>query len=231
VTLDFAEVGAAEAETITLVKTNYQKQMKKRGMFPYPALPFDLYGLSFLTALRLLSERAGPTASKPVAKVAAYGMCWAALAFREAYSENGDHERILSWDAATWAKIEAQRADAAYLRAPGLTPAEIRAEAVRIMSAPDYDGFSGWRCQVAWLRERAFRQWRIANRHFERFLVWWPDGSMEFVPSLDAAFNATTSDHPRVGGAVVTLDLQAIAGQMIDRAPAPLVHVHIDNPQ
>jgi hypothetical protein len=60
----------------------------------------------------------------------------------------------------------------------------------------------------------------------QRFMVWLADGTVQFVPSLDAVFDQGTWELSMYGPAIV-LDLQALGGELGRRAEAPFVHIKV----
>jgi hypothetical protein len=219
---------AGEAETISGTPIWYQDNLRKAGHLDRPARNrhpvYDLFGIGFLQSVRMLRPVLGAGRAAQVARLAAYGIAWHVLGCREAFG--GDVDKVLCWDAATFARLESWKAATALFRAPGLSAGDALEEAERI--GPPPDGVD-WATQARWLRAAIFRD-RKCHVVPSQFVVAWGDGrTFSWEPSIDAAYKRHSSGDARYLGPVVTLDQDALAGALIDAAkgqPFATVKIH-----
>lgn len=223
VRFDFHAFRRADAVRITGATIDFQSDLVRRGRLNFNGGPprYDLFGLSFLLAANVLADRRYVGLVQNAAKLAAWAIGWQALKWVDCYA--GDHKRTLSWDAETFARIEAGEAATALLHDPSLTRAEGLAEVARL----DLPHEGNWAMQASWLRHEIFRQ-RQYTHEPQRFVCWWADDTCDWHPTLDAAFNSGPSWDARFRGAVVTLDCDALADQIISLADRPFVRVEIE---
>lgn len=61
-----------------------------------------------------------------------------------------------------------------------------------------------------------------------RYLVWAANGRAGFLGSVDAFFDRSLSDDPKVAGPVIVLDLEAAATRLLDAAGAPMLTLAVE---
>lgn len=209
VEFDFTAYTPAAAEEITGATGTYQRELRKRGVLSHRDghSRFDVFGLASLMLLRMHSERGGPGLAKGLAAFAGFGISWYALMYRDAY--RGDVDRILSWDAELFPRIEAWQAATALLRGVSdWSEAEALAEVARVSAS--LDGFSGWMLQADWLRGEIFRRRQCTKLPIPRYACWWATGTYAWQDSVDAAFDVAGASDPRLCGPVVVIDQERL---------------------
>jgi hypothetical protein len=221
--LTLTHFSPSEAETITLTPMPLQRAWRSRGYLPLHngTARFDVFALSEMLALKLLADRTGPLLARHIATVCGQGIAWRVLGGVDAYE--GDYGRVGEWDADAF--TSRQRNDRLGLellnrtRAGEALPSLSEMRAMVEAGGPAFD-----RC--GWLRDRIFRA-RGTEGMPNRFLIWFADGRYEWCDSLDTAFDNRGSWDPRFAGAVLLLDLDALAKLIVERAGRAFVCVEL----
>ena len=107
VSVTMMQFSPAEAERITLVSNELQRNWRRRGYLAEKRSTtrssWDLFSLAELMVMHLLSARVGPLLARPMATACAHGIAWHALSAAESYE--GDPHLVYSWDAEKFAAI------------------------------------------------------------------------------------------------------------------------------
>jgi hypothetical protein len=206
-----------EVEKITGLSNVMQRDWRRRGFLPSSAghARFDPFALAEVFVMKLLADRGiGPVHSKEVADWCAIGVLWHALKAVDAYE--GDHHRTFEWEPEEFRP----KPD------PSLVAAVKKMVAAAGEELPEGTDFT-WGAKADWLTRQILRQRGHGRVIPARFFIWWADGTHGWHESVDQAFSDSSSD-PRYAGAVIALDLGAIAGTMSDRAGRAFVHVEYE---
>lgn len=219
-----------EAERITGLSVAMQRDWRHRGFLPKTEghARFNVFDLASMLAMKLLSDRGvGPQASQAVAEWCAVGIVWEVLTDFEAWE--GDHAAALSWIKRPDGMPRPTREDIqSVLRAirvqndlPPMSDEEVNDLVPPLNIRPDE-----WSQleQCEWLTKNLYRQ-RGLKFTVAPYFIWWADNSHIFHVSLDRAFQDFTIADAQVSGAVVVLDLAALASGVMERSGRPLVHV------
>ena len=179
----WATFTAGEAEKITGLSPDTQRDWRRRGFLDAPEKGWSRYELRDLAELLVMSalqERGiGPSISKNIAGVVALRLSFFVVSWVEAIDDrtNGEMEKIIQ-----------QR-----------------------------------RKLVGETRGHFFITPSTEPR---RFVIFWANGTTEFVEDIGKAFSELSSD-PRYHGAILVLDLEALATLLIERAGRPFVSVEL----
>jgi hypothetical protein len=204
----------AEAEKITTLNTVMQRDWRRRGFIPSAVghARFDAFSLAQMWVMKLLSDRGvGPQLSKEVAGWCALGILFHALKDCEAYE--GDHKRTFEW------LPEDQRP-----RPDDAVAADLKrmCDEAGVPLPESVD--TTWGIKSEWLRQRILQLGGARRVIPAPFFIWWADGSHVFHNRLDEAF-ANSSRDEACSGAVIVMDLDALAMRLLDRAGRALVHI------
>jgi hypothetical protein len=229
VVLTMTHFSPAEAEKITVTPQHLQRMWRSRGYLPSHdgTARFDLFSLCEMLSLKLLADRTGPLLARHIATVCGHAIAWRVLSWVDAYE--GETDRVGEWDPEPFARgkrIQQRNRELLAQMQPGggglATAAALLAEGRAIIDQEGGPGFD----QLGWLRDTVIRQ-RGIEVCKQRFLLWFADGKYELTDSLDASFNDRGSGDPRFAGAVLTLDLGALASVIIERSGRAFVCVEI----
>lgn len=208
-----------EAEAITGVSTTLQRDWRRREFLPKGDghARFDVFALAEMLTLKLLADRGiGPQLAKDVSDWCAIGMAWEALRSKDAYE--GDHERTYDWQPEEFRPKRELAPDA--LAAMEKAAAEVAGHPV------DLSFFDpGWGEKALWLRKQVLRLRGHGRVIPAPVFIWWADGSHTWRETVQAAFGDLLFNDPRAAGAIIVLDLSALAETLRARAGRPFVHV------
>lgn len=211
-TINMTQFTPADAERIAGVGVALQRDWRRRGLLHKQDghARFDLFDLATLTVMKLLSDRGiGPSETADVAYWAASGIAADILRDYDAYE--GDHDRTCEARGLPPRQLKPLPDNLAdMLKAAGVDPDDL----------PKHPGFDG-----DWLMSQTFNYAGRPHVIPAKILVWFANGEHTFHNSFDAIrSNSITSDE-RFAGAVVILDLEAIATRIHSLAARAFVHV------
>ncbi len=213
----------AEAERITGVPTVQQRDWRRRGFLPSNAghARFDAFNLAELLTLKRMAERdIGLQAVSKIAPWVTRSIVWHALGAVDAYE--GDYARIYEWQPNVYARLQENiAAGKAAVAAFSAVPSGDNLHKIMEMRAPN------WSTQADWLRDKLWSDRGYPRLIPTQYFIWWATGEEHFDCSLDRAFGALSATDPKVQGAVLVLDHQALGDLLLDRAGRALVHVEI----
>lgn len=218
----------AQAEKITGMAVDQQRNLRRHGYLPQSSghSRYDGFALARMDAIQSLAARGiGPSlTAKPengfdIATLCATGILWSLLGWSDAYE--GDHLTFVQ-DGPPPVSFSPEEkrmvVDAAIAR--GMS----EEEANHLIS----EGTRDWASRSDTLRRQVMTLMPIRRLIPARYFIWWADGSHSWEVDLDEAFSGSHHD-PRVQGAAVVIDQDAIASRLLSRAGSAFAHVEERN--
>lgn len=214
--ITLAQFTPAEAERITGVNTALQRDWRRRDIMPSSDghARFDVFQLASMAVLKTLADRGiGPSLAKEEADWCAASVVWGAMASSETW--DGEPLKALTWQSA-------------FANPPPVDPTLVELIGLANANGGDFEVptvGSHWGRQSEYLRRRLFGHVGRPQIVPAPLFIWWADGTHMFHQSYDKARSDMFSTDPRVAGAVITIDLEALGATLSERAGRPLVHV------
>lgn len=207
-----------EAERITSVDRNTQRDWRRRGLFPNfkGHARFNPFQLAQIWIMRMLSERGVPLKeAQEVAHWCAVGVIHAALQWIDAYE--GDHLRTYEWqpdvlDCLTRADSDQEREQAN----ESLVKARI--------DPPD----PNWGHKARWLSRQILARAAATRVVPARFFIWWANDTHTWHHSVDAAYSEGLSSDSKFAGPSLILDQDALASTFLDLVETTLVRIEFE---
>ena len=219
--ITLAQFTPAEAERITGVNTTLQRDWRRREFLPVNDghARFDAFQLARMLTLKVLADRGiGPSLATEEADWCAASIVWAATDSREVW--DGEPEKALTWHEQFRTPPPVDPKLIEFLREANENGADV----------PIPEVGSHWGDQRDYLRRRLWRHVSRPNVVPCPLFIWWADGSHTFHVSFDQARGGLFSTDPKVDGAVIILDMDALGAALAARANRPLVHIEFVPP-
>lgn len=214
----------AQAEKSTGMAVDQQRNLRRHGYLPQSSghSRYDGLALARMAAIQALANRGiGPSLTAKsengfdIATLCATGILWSLLGWSDAYE--GDHLTFVQ-DGPPPVSFSPEEArvvvDAAIAR--GIS----EEEAHRLVA----EGARDWASRSDTLKRQVMAKMQLRRVIPARYFIWWADGSHTWEVSLEDAFSGHHHD-PRVQGAVVIIDQEAVAAGLLARAGTAFAHI------
>ncbi|MXP28106.1 MerR family transcriptional regulator [Porphyrobacter algicida] len=217
--LTLTQFTPAEAERITGATTVTQRDWRRRGILTKRGeghARYDLFDLSEMMALKLLSERGiSLDDAATVADWCAMGIGYRALLWVNAYE--GDHLRTNEARGLPEQILELGEQEVALLRKA--------ANEARVQLPEGLESRARWGDKGSWLAQQVYREKFKTGVVPGELFIWWANGDHLFHDSFDQARGDMTTDDERLAGPALLLDLQSLASALLTKSGRALVHV------
>ncbi|UVI39339.1 helix-turn-helix domain-containing protein [Qipengyuania spongiae] len=217
--LTLTQFTPAEAENVTGVSTQTQRDWRRRGILAKRDeghARYDLFDLAEMMAIKLLSDRGVPLIeAADVADWCGMGIGYRALEWHNAYE--GDHDRTNEARGLPNKLIEQNAAMFETIReAAGIAEVDL---------PENFEKQYRWSDKGEWLAGQVYRERFKTGVIPGQLFIWWADGQHTFHQSFDAARDDMSSGDPRLAGPALVLDLHSLASTLLTKTGRALVHV------
>lgn len=214
----------AQAEKITGISVDQQRNLRRHGYLAqsHGHARFDGFGLARLAAIKGLSDRGiGPSLTAKadegldIATLCATGILWALLDWIDAYE--GDHKTF----AVSWPRSQPLSEDDLKLM---IEAAKHRGYSEDVIREMFEESARDWAERSEWLKKQVIQKMGAHRVIPARYFIWWADGTHTWDDGLEEAFSGPSHD-PRYQGAVIIMDQDALASNLLSRAGTAFAHI------